>query len=395
MITNLPSQFPLEKLGDFTFGDVEAANDPLLAEPLGFCDIAAVRSALEAHKSVIVGRRGSGKSALFRLLRTGELHLRAVPQKDAIVVGVQEPLDYKLLRSYIESKVATTLTDVALKYRVTWEVFLVHRCLSALKSTGNLSSELDDVLSELGRAFEVSEPAFALSEWIGAHALEIGAAFDADGALPLPAPYLRLEPAGEERRISEKPFVFNLSRAKVLINEHLRAENKYLVLLIDRLDEFVSSDEYRAQKLLLQGLLECERSYHQLDRVHLRLFVREDLFARLDFSSIGSDKVSERVVELRWSPSEIRQFIAQRVTHNLLHALGVSHLRMAVNGESVVVMSSRLVSVGPNQKNPRRAVTDSGRSSEKRPPMSRIALRLQMRSIAKSSSLFSHFSFDA
>lgn len=337
VITNLPEVFPLEKLNEFDFGNVEAANDPLLAEPLGFCDIAAVRAALEPHKSVIVGRRGAGKSALFRLLRNGELHLRTVSPKEAITVGVQEPLDYKLLRSYVESKVATTLTDVELKYRVVWEVFLVHRCLAGLKANGGLSAELETVLKELGRAFEVQNTTFALADWIKSHALEVGAAFDTESVTPVPAPYLRLEPASDPAPTSERPFVFNLSHAKSLIQKHLEERGCHLVLLIDRLDEFVSSDDYRAQKLLLQGLLECERSYHQLSRIHLRLFVREDLFARLDFSSLGSDKVSERVVELSWSPSEIRQFVAQRITHNILHAMSLPNLRLAIDGESVVV----------------------------------------------------------
>jgi len=338
MIINLPETFPLEKVSSFDFGNVEAANDPLLAEPLGFCDIAAVRAALRRDKSIIVGRRGSGKTALFRLIRDGHLKVDSLGAKDVVVVGIQEPLDYKVLGSYVDSKVSATIDDDALKYRVVWEIFIIHRALAGLRdSDTGLSSELDALLSQLMQAFEVGNAGFTLSDWINSHSIEVGAAIETEGPTPVPKPYVKLSPASERAHVNEKPAIFNLAHARAVLNSYLAKEKRTLVLLVDRLDEFVASEDYVAQRLALQGLLECERSYQTLDRIILKLFLREDLFTQLDFSMVGPDKVSERVVDLRWSPTEIRKFIAQRLTRNILKATGLPHLRIAVDGQSVVV----------------------------------------------------------
>lgn len=66
MISNLPSNVAIEKFQCFDFGSAEASEDELLEECP--CVIKPIREFLSGKKDIVIGERGSGKSALFRLL---------------------------------------------------------------------------------------------------------------------------------------------------------------------------------------------------------------------------------------------------------------------------------------------------------------------------------------
>ena len=68
-------------------------------------------------------------------------------------------------------------------------------------------------------------------------------------------------------------------------------KNLNFVVLIDRLDEFVSRNSIEIQLNMLEALISVEREYSNFSNIELKIFLRDDLFKQLSFDGIGYDKV--------------------------------------------------------------------------------------------------------
>lgn len=123
----------------------------------------------------------------------------------------------------------------------------------------------------------------------------------------------------------------------------LLTENKIVVyLLVDKLDEFVSGEDYDTQRQMLQALIHCWRDYQVYPKIKIKLFLRRDLYERLDFSSIGRDKVDPKKVELKWSEEDIRTFIATRIFHNIYLHLNGKTIRFECKEENLKISKAFL-----------------------------------------------------
>ena len=87
--------FDLAKLQQFTFGDPEAKSDEILASC--FQKIRGVEELLNGSKSIVLGERGSGKSALFKLISDGNLVFRTEAKdktRMTVIVPTDDDLEY-------------------------------------------------------------------------------------------------------------------------------------------------------------------------------------------------------------------------------------------------------------------------------------------------------------
>ena len=69
------------------------------------------------------------------------------------------------------------------------------------------------------------------------------------------------------------------------------------------------------------------------------MFLREDLFYKLNFSEIGGyDKVSPRTLSLKWSNSDIRRFIGERILNNLSKTLKTNkNFKFMISQDSLIL----------------------------------------------------------
>lgn len=84
-------------------------------------------------------------------------------------------------------------------------------------------------------------------------------------------------------------------------------------IAIDKLDKFVAGEEYEVQRLYIESLLEVEDDLRSVENIQCKIFIREDLFSRLDFTSLGYDKVQDNTIRLKWTNEESFRFIAMRI----------------------------------------------------------------------------------
>jgi len=123
----------------------------------------------------------------------------------------------------------------------------------------------------------------------------------------------------------------DLVRAKKDISRVLHKNKLTLFVIIDRLDEFVILEDYEAQKVILEGLLACQASFITVPEIKIKLFMRSDLFSKLDFTQLGVDKIQHKCVELKWEPEGIRELIARRLAHNIMQVFRLDELVFSTN----------------------------------------------------------------
>ena len=110
------------------------------------------------------------------------------------------------------------------------------------------------------------------------------------------------------------------------LQTYLASNNIRLFVLVDKVDEFVIKGDYKIQRIVLQALLETQKSYLDYKNINFKLFIRCDLFKRLKYDVIGHDKVTAKKVDLVWTDEDIRRLIAQRIYYNYYYVLGIQSL---------------------------------------------------------------------
>lgn len=341
MIINLPKQFPLDKLSQFTIGSVEPESDSLLDHNLGLCKINPVLEFMRGTKSLIVGARGAGKSTLFKLVREGKISFLNEKKYDDTILAIDESLDYVEIKNRVFDLFHTSIRDDATKCRYFWEIYLLFRILTTLENKFlDLPELLQRNLKNIKLVLQYDEQKITILEFLKNTKLTGGLkiAQTMEGASV--TPHVSLEPGTKEAATEQRTTKFNTEACKKEIDIFLKSKNRRFFILMDSLDEFVVKEAYAAQKMFIQGLLECERSYIKYDNIKLKLFLRSDLFDRLDYETLGSEKVAARKIDLIWSSQDIRRLIAQRITYNYLSLLQLPHLQLKVDERKLCIDES-------------------------------------------------------
>ena len=267
------------------------------------------------------------------------------------------------MKEIIVNNVVSKIKDESLKYRLIWEILVLRKVISTLRNLDALPNVIARIIATFDAAFAPAKPESALSVFFGAKK-KIGIKFGADlSGMPTADLYTSFEPAEiQEVRTptaaaAETPDALHLVNIKKTIDDFLKERGIKFYLLIDKIDEFVIREEYEIQKLALQGLLGCERGYLGYDNLRMKLFLRRDLYEKIDLREFGAEKVDFRTVQLTWTPQDIREFLSKRIFHNYDAVLGISSLSITFQEKDTFLsIRTRIVK---SRRNP----PDTGQSS--------------------------------
>lgn len=131
-ISNTPSKLPALILDTFNFGGQDGKDDPLLDSCALLTD--PINEFIEGNKSIIVGDRGTGKTAIFRLLSERKIKFKSTGKYQQVYVPIDEELGYKTLREHVSSQVKDATKSGSTQHRIVWELFFLSRCLETLGS---------------------------------------------------------------------------------------------------------------------------------------------------------------------------------------------------------------------------------------------------------------------
>lgn len=316
-IQNLPHNFPMALLQKFDFGLPDAKDDPLLE--VCALKIAPIAQFLTDNKSILVGDRGSGKTAVFRLLSDRKIQFTNNDNLNQIHIPIDEELSYKTLKGHISNQIKESTKEDASPHRLVWELFIFSRCLEGLRKQFEGNRRFDKINEEFQEAVGLKNPGkVGLIDLITKTKKTFGVKLE-NGHMGYVVPnfYASVEPKREADEPIDQSNFLDLPRFKSELNLLLADAKAVAYVLIDKLDEFVSGEEYKTQLSTLQALIQSWRDYQSYPKIKIKLFLRRDLYERLDFSSIGRDKIEPRKVELIWTDEDIRHLIATRIFHNI------------------------------------------------------------------------------
>ncbi len=341
MITNLPESIRADIVSDFNIGQAEALEDDLLWEC--YCDIFPIKEYLKGKKDILLGNKGSGKTAIFRLLKERKISFHNEHNYKQIIVPIDETVEYLSISSKLNEVMKTSIESEDTKFRFLWEAYILYRMATVLQNEQKIKNdELSQRLRLLTDFFSETSSKPTLLQFLSGSKKTAGFKLDyTNPAIPMPDFYISTEPA--QNKISNGPEIdprtINIDEIKHLLNQCLKINKTAIYVLVDNVDDFMARDGYHVQKQILQGLIACSRSYTRHSLIKVKLFLREELFYKLNFSELGGyDKVSPRTISLVWEHSDIRRFVAERILNNLTRTLELKrHFKFKVNKDNLVL----------------------------------------------------------
>jgi len=305
--------FPAKILPKFSFGDPDAKTDDLLT----FCHqkIRGVEEFLSGTKNIVLGERGVGKSALFKLVADGvyKIHFdHQNKQLKQLIVAIDEELDYLALAAAIESRYVGKAYETHSKYRILWEVYILSRVVEKLGEQHE-DEELKTIRSDIHQLLGVEpQKKFSLLELVNGLKLTGGVKFDQIGTYTPSISIENSKPMKAEKATLSDSQIASL---RTRIRKLLKSRKTVAIVMIDKIDDFVVGLEYVEQKKSVQALLACTQDM-RLPELKLKIFLRADIYRRLDFEKLGYDKLVTQTVRLEWTAEDIAGFVAKRLAHN-------------------------------------------------------------------------------
>lgn len=345
-IVNSVTRIKPKVLFDFAIGKSEASEDELLDDC--FCDNNSYAEVLAGRKSLVIGEAGSGKTALFRIITNSKRpECFANPlNKRQLLLPICEELSYQLIKSQVLPKIKSTLTDPVTLYRYIWELYILYRTSLVLRDNfSGLPDEVESIIEDVLDAFSAESKKPTVFGLLASNKKTIGLKVEPSAiGVPVPELYFSVEPSDSTATRNEDEYsaFINIDAAKTRINDFLGDNNCVLYVLLDNLDDFVIKEEYELQKQILESLLVCHKNYARASNIKLKLFLRSDLFSRIDKSALGGQKVHSKSVTLVWTPEDIREFLARRLLYNYDRFFQDDHINITFEVDELCMFERRI-----------------------------------------------------
>jgi len=302
----LKDPFPIMALNEVNLGNADGHRDELVDR--SFIMTESIKRFLSDRHSIVKGAFGSGKSTLFNMMKNKSDKMGSYCED--LIVPIEDKLQFSRLKR--ESKEYFPDLSEDLIFQLLWKLQFCRRAseeISRLDGFPKGDSEKrinefigltggsgfrSNILDNLKKLFENSSFNFRSKLSDLAIDINIGG------------------PTRENKRI--KRVEVDLDEiVKFLVDVIDSRGFRRCTFIIDKLDKFVAGEDYKTQKLYIESLLEIEDEMYDICKIGFKIFLRSDLYERLDFSSLGPDKVSDNTLSLVWSANEINSFIAKRL----------------------------------------------------------------------------------
>ena len=279
-----------------------------------FIETETFRALIEGEKDIIAGDKGTGKSAIYRMLQQNYRNYDAL--NSVHVVSAFNPTGNPIFQRLAKE---TEYSEAA--YQTLWKAFflsLVGNWIVGVYGAeyNDELSELDALLSNLGLKSRKAEVATVFSNLLGvfknlSNPKKAYVDFSVtETGMPTVSP--GVEFGGDEAEIEviySDDFLMVLERA-------LEACDTTVWLAMDRLDEaFVGSPEI--EKTALRALLRSYLDMGNLKRLKLKLFLRRDLFRRVTSGGfVNLSHVNAMRVDIEWNDQDLVSMLARRLLFN-------------------------------------------------------------------------------
>ena len=263
---------------------------------------------------IVSGDKGTGKSAIFRFVtenRSDFEELREVELLPAFNLAGQ-PVFYELTRSAV-------LTEG--EYNSLWKAYILsvvgNYLLEMLGTEGKLR-EVEEILEYAGLKVGDYRPESVFQRlrttfkaYLRTKEVE-GSISVLENGLPVVTGKVVPDYGEETAEGAYIPFDYALNRLELALDEI----GLYIWVAFDRLDEaFQGAPEHEIPAL--RALLRVFLDLNHLQRVRLKLFIRNDLFGRITTGGfVNLTHVNARRLQLSWAEEDLLDLLTRRLVDN-------------------------------------------------------------------------------
>jgi hypothetical protein len=285
------------RIAELSFGSEEAERDELLEQT--YVRRPSLGVILKQQRSIVIGDRGSGKSAIFRQLASRMFDLNDRPPIEVRPVANSADLLNRIVDKHAGLNAETL--------RAAWMVVVASVVASAIPPSAP---------KQVRRAASALRAAFAppgKKEVLWRRLLR--------GAVrPFAGTKLKLAVGPINLEVQLPSGIGTTSKATVDVSSFLEEADNILsrlplrvIVMFDRIDETFKYDRTK-QEALIQALLQAESRISLLRSIGLVVFLRTDLFELYDIQE--KTKLVSRTLTLDWSEEEWLQLLVNRVFAN-------------------------------------------------------------------------------
>ncbi|MFY8325384.1 P-loop ATPase, Sll1717 family [Pseudoalteromonas sp. ZZD1] len=301
---SLPDPFPVNYLRALNFGSADGHRDNVALE--AFIVTSSVRQFFLNQHSIVVGAIGTGKSTLFRLLKSHSQDIEAY--KEDLIVSLEEALSFNELNSFVkeyyQGKEEKTLYQLLWKFNALSKIAISISQMDGFPAN-DYEKDINKFLTDSNSADSYTDIITKVKALVSNATIKLEANI-ADNPISFEAGL------GDKNNAEQKKI--NLEEVQRAISKAIKERGfRKVTVIIDKIDKFVAGVEYRTQREFISALLDVDDDLASDEHINLKVFLRADLFERLDFSSLGYDKVTDNVVFLKWSKDETLRFLATRI----------------------------------------------------------------------------------
>jgi hypothetical protein len=282
-----------------------------------FIETETFRSLIRDRGDIIAGDKGTGKTAMFRILR-GRYAGIAELAKVEVITGFNPE------GSPIFERLAGGKALDEGQYITIWKAYLVSLVGNWLLDIyeGALTDrmkELDDLLQRVDLRTSDDKPSTIFNRIVNLYrrltdpkSAEFAFALTPEG---IPVITGRIE-FGEGGDTSRSTNTIPHRDALSLVNQLLEESDLYAWIVLDRLDEaFQAYPEIEVPAL--RGLLRTYLDLAEFDRFRLKLFLRNDLFRRIIAGGfVNLTHVNARKIEIIWDDEDLFNLLGRRIAEN-------------------------------------------------------------------------------
>lgn len=285
----------LEIVNNLYFGNVDSESEGDLDKI--FIQTNDFDKFLDEKTSVVIGAKGAGKSALFRLFAYYESEARKMSNNKLANVILISGTGFKDIPNMDDSTIFSDMRDDNIDFQAAWNIYIMYKLVYQLYKQEHI------VASDNCKKLLIKEGLIKDERLIGKliriYEKLIGEAPNVD-------------------EISFSDFSVKISKNKkassnqVLkeINDKLEQKGKKVWILLDKIDElFSDKSEIRVKCIegLFLALIDFQSRY---SNIKLKIFVRSDIWSELNF--VNKSHLADKQVKLEWNSYDLKKMIVKR-----------------------------------------------------------------------------------
>ena len=297
----LKSQVTPQKIdpGTLAFGDEAAERDPLLEGR--FIPRPDLQRIALGEKTIVLGDRGAGKSAVFKKLQ--ESSIGTLPANPLLISATDDP------NTFVQQMMAAPGSTTAGYFKAVW---LLYCAALAAKNVQVLADPRLDakylraawsILRNVGWTSSIRGEPFLSHVFAAVRSILPSSVGFSVGPVTIEPTWLR------KRSGSSLQVIEFLDETDRLL---LRLKKKF-VMAFDQIDE-VFKYERAVQEALVQGLFLAEAYLSQSAALRLAVLLRTDLYELYDIQE--KNKFVSRTIALEWNERELLELIRVRACAN-------------------------------------------------------------------------------